>query len=241
VVDHILCGMWPQKLCGGQNPLKSTEVVAWTPHKDARLKRAQKRHERRIISPAPFRFACIGHEHAHRGTLRKFFHAHNCRSEERIQERIEGIYQATSATKDVSVVEAAVMSTRAAMALMATLRSHIAVFERRIAELVATQQSGNESVSVDALYSADIFTDNGGFPGSFLGHLMLSGTANFIYVGRDPSVNALGVFPTILADFDFAGMLNGNTFEVKKDPAHASTGTTSIIQNHPQPACRVRR
>jgi len=39
--------------------------------------------------------------------LRKFFHAHNCRSEERIQERIEGIYQATPATKDASVVEAA--------------------------------------------------------------------------------------------------------------------------------------
>ena len=37
-----------------------------------------------------------------RGTLRKFFHAHNCRSEERIQERIEGIYQATPATKDAS-------------------------------------------------------------------------------------------------------------------------------------------
>jgi len=76
-------------------------------------------------------------QHAHRGTLRKFFHAHNCRSEERIQERIEGIYQATPATKDASVVEAAVMSTRAAMALMATLRSHIAGFELRIAELVA--------------------------------------------------------------------------------------------------------
>jgi len=93
-----------------------------------------------------------------------------------------------------------------------------------------TQQSGNESVLVDAVYSADIFTDNGGFPGSFLGSLILSGTANFIYVGRDPSVNALGVFPTILADFDFAGMLNGNTFEVKKDPANDSTGTTSIFK-----------
>jgi hypothetical protein len=76
-------------------------------------------------------------QHAHRGTLRKFFQAHNCRSEERIQERIEGIYQPTPATKDASVVEAAVRSTRAAMALMATLRSHIAVFELRIAELVA--------------------------------------------------------------------------------------------------------
>jgi hypothetical protein len=41
-------------------------------------------------------------QHAHRGTLRKFFHAHNCRSEERIQERIEGIYQATPETKVIS-------------------------------------------------------------------------------------------------------------------------------------------
>src|SRR5262249_41052817 len=76
-------------------------------------------------------------QHAHPGTLRKFFHAHNCRSEERIEERIEGIYQATPATKDASVVEAAAMSARAAMARMATLRSRIAVFELRIAELVA--------------------------------------------------------------------------------------------------------
>jgi hypothetical protein len=85
-----------------------------------------------------------------------------------------------------------------------------------------------------------MFTDNGGVSGSFLGRLILSGTVNFVYVGRDPSVIPLGTFPTILADFDFSGMLNGNTFEVKKDPAQASTGTTSIFRNPLEPADRVR-
>jgi hypothetical protein len=33
---------------------------------------------------------------------------------------------------------------------------------------------------------------------------------------------------TELTDFDFKGMLNGNTFEVKRDPGTPSTGTTTI-------------
>jgi hypothetical protein len=88
---------------------------------------------------------------------------------------------------------------------------------------------GNESVLVSANYSADVFTDNSGVPGVFVGHLSMPGTALFIYTGRDPAVNPLGVFPTELADFDFMGVLNGNTFEVMRDPAHSSTGSTSIL------------
>src|SRR5262249_49272536 len=68
-----------------------------------------------------------------------------------------------------------------------------------------------------------------GAPGMFVGHLSMPGTALFIYMGRDPAVNPLGIFPTELADFDFMGALNGNTFEVRRDPAHASTGLTSIL------------
>ena len=45
-------------------------------------------------------------QRAHPGTLHKFFHQHNCRGEERIQERIQSIYQATSATQDAAVLEA---------------------------------------------------------------------------------------------------------------------------------------
>jgi hypothetical protein len=93
-----------------------------------------------------------------------------------------------------------------------------------------TQENGNELVAVGATYSADIFMNSGGVPGTFLGHLSLSGTAQFTYVGRDPSVNPLGIFATDLTDFDFKGMLNGNTFEVRQDPGKASTGSTTILE-----------
>ena len=89
--------------------------------------------------------------------------------------------------------------------------------------------NGDEVVEVNATYSADIFMNNGGVPGAFLGHLSLLGTANFTYVGRDPSVQPLGTFETILTDFLFQGTLNGNTFAVKQDPDNASTGSTTIL------------
>jgi hypothetical protein len=92
------------------------------------------------------------------------------------------------------------------------------------------EQNGDQLVVVDASYSADVFTNNGGVPGSFIGHLLLTGTAEFTYVGRNPSVNPLGTFVTELTDFDFTGMLNGNTFEIKQDPAKTSTGTTTILE-----------
>ena len=41
-------------------------------------------------------------QRCHDGTLRKFFHQHNCRSEERIGERIEAIRQAVPATSELS-------------------------------------------------------------------------------------------------------------------------------------------
>lgn len=91
-------------------------------------------------------------------------------------------------------------------------------------------QGGNELVTVDANYSAGVFTDNGGVPGTFIGQLFLSGTADFTYVGRDPDVNPLGTFATELTSFDFTGTLNGNSFEVKQNPGSPSTGTTTILE-----------
>ena len=61
-------------------------------------------------------------QHAHPGTLRKFFHEHNCRGEERIRERIAAIYQATPATQDAAVLEAGVLVARGLAALLAALR-----------------------------------------------------------------------------------------------------------------------
>ena len=81
-------------------------------------------------------------QRAHPGTLHKFFHQHNCRGEERIQERIQSIYQSTSATQDAAVLEAGAMIARGLVALLATLRSQIVVFEQRIEELVRSHPDG---------------------------------------------------------------------------------------------------
>jgi transposase len=76
------------------------------------------------------------------GTLRKFFQEHNCRGQELIQERITSIYQAISATQDEAVLEAGMMIARGLAAQLATLRTTIAGFDRRIAELVAGHPEG---------------------------------------------------------------------------------------------------
>jgi transposase len=81
-------------------------------------------------------------QRAHPGTLRRFFHQHNCGSEELIEERITSIYQSVSATRDEAVLEAGKMTVRGLGALLATLRANIAVFDRRIEELVAAHPDG---------------------------------------------------------------------------------------------------
>ena len=78
----------------------------------------------------------------HPGTLRKFFHEHNCRFAERNQERIDAIYQAVPATNDAAVLEAGALTARGLVALLRTLRDNIDKLDRRIAELVATHPEG---------------------------------------------------------------------------------------------------
>lgn len=81
-------------------------------------------------------------QRAHPGTLRKFFREHNCRSVELMEERIAAIYQAIPATTDQAVLEAGIMTARGLVALLATLRSNIAVFDQRIAQLIASHPDG---------------------------------------------------------------------------------------------------
>jgi transposase len=76
-------------------------------------------------------------QRAHPGTLRKFFRDHNCRSAEKNEERIGGIYKATPATKDQAVVEGSALIAGGLVALLKTLRANIAAFDKRIAELAA--------------------------------------------------------------------------------------------------------
>jgi transposase len=80
---------------------------------------------------------------AHPGTLRKFFHQHNCRVEERIRERIAGIQTAVPATVDAAILEGEAFHARGLVAVMAALRVHIDELDQRIAQLVAEHPEGS--------------------------------------------------------------------------------------------------
>jgi len=74
----------------------------------------------------------------HPGTLRKFFHQQNCRDEERIRERIEGIREAMVAVEDEAILEGQSRKGQILVAVIKTLREQIAILDKRIAEVVAT-------------------------------------------------------------------------------------------------------
>jgi len=81
-------------------------------------------------------------QRAHPGTLRRCLQEHNCRSQEKNSERIAAMQQAVAATQDQAVREACLLITRSLVAMLATLRAQIAMFDRRIAELVADHPDG---------------------------------------------------------------------------------------------------
>ena len=68
--------------------------------------------------------------------LRKFFHQHNCRSAERIEERIRQIRDAVPATNDVALLETGVLCIQQSVRLLQELREGIALFDQRIAEVL---------------------------------------------------------------------------------------------------------
>jgi transposase len=78
-------------------------------------------------------------QHAHSGTLRRFFRTHNCRSAERIQQRIDAIAAAKPLTEDAAVVEHGVSTARGQVALLETVRGSIAELDQRLRELFASE------------------------------------------------------------------------------------------------------
>jgi transposase len=76
-------------------------------------------------------------QRVHPGTLKRFFHEHNCRSEERLQERITAIAQALPATRDEAVLCAQGLQAQSLVRLLATLRAAIDEYDKKIATLVA--------------------------------------------------------------------------------------------------------
>lgn len=81
-------------------------------------------------------------QRAHPGILRKFFREHNCRNQERIEQRIQSIYAAMAATQDQAVLRAAVTIVQGLVAFIETLRSQIAELERQLSELQAAHPDG---------------------------------------------------------------------------------------------------
>lgn len=72
-------------------------------------------------------------------TLRDFFHQHNCRSAERIQQRLEQIGKAIPATRDAAVIDSNVRQVRILIGLLTILRQAIAELDREIAARYAIE------------------------------------------------------------------------------------------------------
>ena len=70
-------------------------------------------------------------------TLRKFYHAHRCRSRARIDERISQVRDARALTDDPAIVRGLSMAMRAAVVQLRALIDAIDEFDRALAELFA--------------------------------------------------------------------------------------------------------
>ena len=74
--------------------------------------------------------------------LARFFRAHNCRSEDRIQQRINAIYEAQPAINDPAMLEGGPACVRTMVRQAKVLADGIAELEKRIQQLVAEHPDG---------------------------------------------------------------------------------------------------
>ena len=68
-------------------------------------------------------------------TLRRFFQRHNCRSKQRIQQRLDASRRAMEATRDRAVIASSVPAVKVLTQLIATLREGIAALDEQIRRL----------------------------------------------------------------------------------------------------------
>jgi transposase len=69
--------------------------------------------------------------------LRKFYYAHHCRSEKRLQERLELIVSGCALTTDPAVVEPLVLQVQQLVSQIRVLNKSVAVYDRHISEVFA--------------------------------------------------------------------------------------------------------
>src|SRR5215471_16789548 len=67
--------------------------------------------------------------------LRTFFHQHNCRSSERIEQRLQQIRQAVPATHDPALLQAGVLCIQISVGILEKMREGIAHFDQQIEEI----------------------------------------------------------------------------------------------------------
>jgi transposase len=68
-------------------------------------------------------------------TVLKFFHEHNCRSEERIKQRLDQIGKAVPAITDPALLQTGTLCIHNSVTILKHMRSGIAAFDRQIAEI----------------------------------------------------------------------------------------------------------
>jgi hypothetical protein len=88
----------------------------------------------------------------------------------------------------------------------------------------------NEDVETDAILTTTLWTNVGGFPGSKIGPLTATGSADFTFFGRTGPDDVNDTFPSQITDFDFTGTFGIHTFEMMQNPnpGHESLGSTTI-------------
>jgi transposase len=72
--------------------------------------------------------------------LKKFFHAHNCRSNDKIEQRLQSIRRSQPLTTDQAIIEPATMMVQALIRQLRELHKSIATFDKEIATLFAKHE-----------------------------------------------------------------------------------------------------
>lgn len=91
---------------------------------------------------------------------------------------------------------------------------------------VRTVDGTGESIDSSISFSAGVYTDSGGHPGTFLGTVSLAGPIGIHYAGRT-SDTELGTFTSTLTELDMTGTFNGHAVEVML-ATPTSSGPTTI-------------
>ncbi|HVP55655.1 MAG TPA: PEP-CTERM sorting domain-containing protein [Candidatus Eisenbacteria bacterium] len=93
---------------------------------------------------------------------------------------------------------------------------------------ISTFDSSGQSVDSSITFTADVYTDNNGMPGTLIGPVTLGGPIGILYAGRMTDMD-LGTFSSSLTELDLTGMFNGHSIEIMLNPNMTSSGPTTVM------------